>query len=259
MTKRILIVDDEPKVAFLLKESLESAGQDYAVSQVQSGEAALSALAHAPYDLVVTDLRMPGMSGLDLLSRVRRDRPSLPTILITAYGSDDVQAASRRLQTTRYFAKPFKVEEFLNAVQDVLTAPEEVVQPITTTKFDRLVVRLQDLRYEAGAACTLLADTAGRVLTEVGTVDGVETAEVVGYLRRSFDAPQSITYAWHEPRALNLIYHEGTRFDLYAANISAQVFVVLIFDRRLGPNRLGVVWLYFKRALLDLQTILSQE
>lgn len=259
MTKHILIVDDEPKVAFLLKESLESADQDYAVSQVQSAEAALSALAQAPCDLVVTDLRMPGMSGLDLLSRVRHERPSLPTILITAYGSDDVLAASRRLQTTRYFAKPFKVEEFLAAVQDVLTSTLEIDQSMGVAQVERVAARLQDLRYEVGAACAVLANTAGQLLVEIGSIDGAETAELAGFLRHSFDAPRAITQAWHEPRAFNLIYHEGARFDLYAADASAQLFVVLIFDRRLGPNRPGIVWLYLKRALLEMQTILKQE
>jgi hypothetical protein len=137
-----------------------------------------------------------------------------------------------------------------------LTAPASM-NSLTPDKYDRLAVRLQDLRYEIGASSVLLADTAGRVLTEIGAIDGLDPAELAAYLRSSFDAPQIMAQDWHEARAFNLIYHEGMRFDLYATNINAQLFVVLVFDRRLGPNRLGVVWLYLKRALVDLQKVLA--
>lgn len=262
VTKNILIVDDEPKVAILLKESLESAGHDYTVSQVQSAEAALSALAIAPYDLVVTDVRMPGMNGLDLLNQVRRDQPNLPTILITAYDSEDVAAASRRLQTSRYFIKPFKVEEFVTAVQEVLTTVENgapSLPDLSPRRVERLTVRLHDLRYETGASKVCLISSTGQVLIEIGLTDGIDVAELAGQLRASFEAPQAIARAWHEARAFNLIYHEGVRFDLYAANVDPVWAVAMMFDRRLGPNRLGVVWLYLKRALIEMDYILTHD
>lgn len=261
MTKKILIVDDEPKVGVSLKESLESLGQDYAVSHVLSAEAALSALADDPIDLVVTDLRMPGLSGLDLLTRVRRDQPRLPTILITAYGSDEVAAASRRLQTSRYFTKPFHMEEFVRAVQEVLSSPpaeRSSVAPLTGKKLERMTQRLQDLRFEAGAHSVLLADAIGQLLAEIGATDGYEAAELIEPLRRGFEAPAVIAQQWREERAFNLLYHEGVRFDLCASNVSANLFVVMVFDRRQGPTRIGVVWLYLKRAILDLQNVLMR-
>jgi DNA-binding response OmpR family regulator len=260
VTKRILIVDDEPKVGVSLKESLESLGQDYAVSHVLSAEAALSVLADDPIDLVVTDLRMPGLSGLDLLTRVRRDQPQLPTILITAYGSDDVAAASRRLQTSRYLTKPFHIEEFVRAVQEVLVQPpaERSAAPTTDKKLERMTQRLQDLRLEAGADGVLLADVTGQLLAEIGATEGVEAAELVEPLRGCFEAPAAIAQQWHEERSFNLLYHEGVRFDLCASNVSADLFVVIVFDRRQGPTRIGVVWLYLKRAILDLQNVLRR-
>jgi Response regulator containing CheY-like receiver, AAA-type ATPase, and DNA-binding domains len=105
-SKRILIVEDEPKVGFFLKESLESLGRGYAVSQVETGEAALAEMARQPFELVVTDLRMPGMSGLDLLSHVREVAPDTRTILITAYGNDEVESESKRLNASHYSASP---------------------------------------------------------------------------------------------------------------------------------------------------------
>jgi CheY-like chemotaxis protein len=255
VTKNILIVDDEPAVGVSLKASLESLGPDYAVSHVLSAEAALSALAHDPIDLVVTDLRMPGMTGLELLTRVRHTQPRLPTILITAYGSADVVAASQQLQITRYFAKPFRTEEFMQAVQAVLE-PSPVGPLLTDKKLEPMVQRLRDLRYEATAYSILLADTNGTVWAKVGVADGFEAAELIELLRGGFDAPAALARQWREERAFNLMYHEGVRFDVYAANIDARLFVVMVFDRRQGPTRIGVVWLYLKRAILDLQNVL---
>ncbi len=255
MTKNILIVDDEPAVGVSLKASLESLGADYAVSHVLSAEAALSALARDPIDLIVSDLRMPGMTGLELLTRVRHTQPQLPTILITAYGSADVIAASQQLQITRYFAKPFRTEEFVQAVQEVLTSSPGG-PPLTDKKLERMVQRLRDLRFEASVYSILLADTNGALWAKVGATDGFDAAELIELLRGGFEAPAALARQWHEERAFNLMYHEGVRFDVYAANIDARLFVVTVFDRRQGPTRIGVVWLYLKRAILDLQNVL---
>lgn len=261
MTQKILVVDDEPTVGVSLKESLESLGQDYAVSHVLSAEAALAALADAPIDLMVIDLRRPGLSGLDLLTRVRRDQPQLPTILITAYGADDVAVARRRPPTARYFTKPLHIEEFVRAVQEVLASPaaeRSPGTPLTAQKLERLTQRLQDLRFEAGADRVLLADAAGQLLAELGATEGYDAAELIEPLRSSFAAPAAIDQQWREERAFNLLYHEGVRFDLCASNVGANWFVVMVFDRRQGPTRIGVVWLYLKRAILDLQNVLMR-
>lgn len=255
MTKNILIVDDEPAVGVSLKASLESLGPDYAVSHVLSAEAALSALAHDPIDLMVTDLRMTGMTGLELLRHVRHIQPQLPAILITAYGSAEVMAASQQLQIARYLAKPFRTEEFVQAVQEVLEQSPAGL-PLTDGKLARMVQRLRDLRYESSAYSVLLADTNGLGLAKAGATDGFNAAELIELLRGGFDAPAALARQWHEERAFNLMYHEGVRFDVYAANIDARLFVVMVFDRRQGPTRIGVVWLYLKRAILDLQNVL---
>lgn len=118
--KRILIVDDEKKVAFFLQESLEGLGGNYQVVSVETGEQALKEIGRGPFDLVVTDLRMPGINGLELIERLRRVSPATPIILITAYGSDEVEAEARRLRAYRYFAKPFHIEDFTQTVQEAL-------------------------------------------------------------------------------------------------------------------------------------------
>jgi CheY-like chemotaxis protein len=257
LSKHILIVDDEPKVGFFLKESVEALGSDYTALHVQSAEDALSALSQSAYDLVVTDLRMPGMNGLELLSQVRYNSPELPTILITAYGSEDVVAACQHLHPTHYFTKPFRIEDFLHAVQEALTQrlPNSAAE-VVEAELARVTQRLQDLRFEVGAHCALIADREGQVRARAGSFEGLDHGGVIATAIHCLMAATDYGRNLREEHALNLSYHEGARFDVYATSMDARLFVVLVFDRRQGLDRIGVVWLYLKRALNDLQSML---
>ncbi len=118
--KRVLLVDDEARLAFLLKQSLLSLGPDYEIQTASTGHDALSIMDSEPCDLVITDYRMEGMGGLDLMKAIRSKRPATLVILMTAYGSEEVQAEAERLQAYRYITKPFPIEEFQRIVQEAL-------------------------------------------------------------------------------------------------------------------------------------------
>jgi DNA-binding response OmpR family regulator len=260
--KRILIVDDEAKVAFFLQESFESLGRNYQVVRADSGESALAEISQAPFDVVITDFRMPGMSGLELMQRVREKASDTRVILITAYGSDDVEAETRRLQAYRYFTKPFHVEDLIAAVQEALregaaSAPGVLV--LSGERFDRITQRLNDLRYEVGAQCILLADITGQLITQVGLTDEVAPPTLMALMGGRFAADFEITRHLREDRSFNLHYHEGVRYDIYSTNVGDQLFLALVFDRRMGASRIGMVWLYTKRAIQDLLTMVASN
>src|SRR5687767_15409982 len=82
---RVLLVDDDKDLLQLIAMRLTAAG--YAVSAVESGEAALAALAVSRPQVVVTDLRMQGMDGMALFDAIHRDSPSLPVVILTAHGT----------------------------------------------------------------------------------------------------------------------------------------------------------------------------
>jgi DNA-binding response OmpR family regulator len=258
--KRILIVDDEAKVAFSLQENFESLGQGYKVVRADSGESALAELERAPFDVVVTDFKMPGMSGLELMQRVREEHPDTRIILITAYGSDDVEAETRRLQAYRYFTKPFHIEDLIAAVQEALregaaSAPGVLV--LSGERLDRIMQRLSDLRYEVGAQCIVLADITGQLIAEVGISEGVKSSTLASFMGGGFATDSEMASHLREDRSFNLHYHEGVRYDIYSANVGDQLFLVLLFDRRMGASRIGMVWLYTKRAIQDLLTLVA--
>ena len=122
---------------------------------------------------------------------------------------------------------------------------------------ERLIQRLQDLRFEVGAQAVWLAERTGNMLAEVGLLDRVVPAEMVDIVNRSFESSLHMVQQLREDRSFNLVYHEGARFDVYSSNVDQGRFVVLVFDRRQGPNRIGIVWLYTKRAVQDLYYLLT--
>ncbi|OPY80653.1 MAG: Sporulation initiation phosphotransferase F [Syntrophorhabdus sp. PtaU1.Bin153] len=83
-TMRLLVVDDEENIRFLFKEELEEEG--YEVDLASSGLEALSRIKESPYDLVVLDIKMPGMSGIQTLTEIKNTNKDLPVILCSAYG-----------------------------------------------------------------------------------------------------------------------------------------------------------------------------
>jgi len=129
---RILVVEDESRVGEALCRVLSlPQGGGHEVDYCSSGEAALSRLQEAQPDLLITDLRMSGMSGLELLERVHQISPRTRSLLITAFGSPEVEAQVLRL-ANGYLSKPFSLQSFLQAVEQVLNAPPPSSRPPTS-------------------------------------------------------------------------------------------------------------------------------
>ena len=114
----ILIVDDEPNVRLVLRTALESAG--YRVIEAADGLAALSQLQARPCDLVVLDLRMPKLDGMQTLARLRQRGDLTPVVMLTAHGSIPDAVAAMRLGAIDFLAKPVTPAELRAVVADVL-------------------------------------------------------------------------------------------------------------------------------------------
>lgn len=118
MTDSILVVDDDENVRWVTQTQLEDAG--YRVTEVPSGEAALAVLEKERPSLVLTDLRMPGISGIELLERIRAQEPELPVVLMTAYGTIQSAVQAVKAGAYDYLTKPIDSEELLLVVSRAL-------------------------------------------------------------------------------------------------------------------------------------------
>ncbi len=133
MSKRILIVDDEVRYRELYMHILGSAG--FETQAAASAEQACGFIRDYAPDMVVSDVRMPGASGFDLLQMVRREHPSLPFLLVTAYAEVRDAVNAMRLGAVDYLSKPVDLDELLAAVRDTVgddchaQGPEPFVPP----------------------------------------------------------------------------------------------------------------------------------
>lgn len=117
-TKRILVVDDEASIRELCARVLARAGYDVAIAG--SGEEAVTRLQGEPFDAVVSDIRMPGLSGLDVLGAAKQRYPTIRVVLITGFGTPQTLDRARQSGADRILTKPFNPVELLGAVRDIL-------------------------------------------------------------------------------------------------------------------------------------------
>ncbi|HET6466376.1 MAG TPA: sigma-54 dependent transcriptional regulator [Nitrospiria bacterium] len=145
-TGRILVVDDEPNMLDLFKKVLGKEG--YEVVAASSGEEAVEKLETEGFDLLISDLKMPGVSGLELLKKAKSVNPTLPCILLTAYGTIDSAVAAIKEGAYDYLTKPINNDEITLTVKKALD-------------LHRLTREVEQLREKVGVE-TALGNIIGR-------------------------------------------------------------------------------------------------
>jgi DNA-binding response OmpR family regulator len=124
---RVLVVDDDPTVSDVVCRYLERAG--FRVTSASDGPEALAAAAHSRPDLVVLDLMLPGIDGLEVCRRLRRDAAGLPVIMLTALGEETDRVLGLQVGADDYVTKPFSPRELVLRVQSVLRRVAGAVGP----------------------------------------------------------------------------------------------------------------------------------
>jgi DNA-binding NtrC family response regulator len=151
-SRRILVVDDDESLRRVTQVQLEDEG--YTVVTAANGDEALAILARKPQDLVITDLSMPGMSGVDLLRKIRLDYPDTVVVLVTAFGTVESAVEAMKLGAYDYITKPIKPDSLRHVVARALEhlSLREEVQTLRHTldqkaDFENVVGHSQGLLY----------------------------------------------------------------------------------------------------------------
>lgn len=116
--KRILVVDDEAGIRLLLQEFLKREG--YETMLAANGQEALSFAQQESFACALLDMRMPNMSGLELLEELKVLQPELPVMMMTAYGERQLIEQAQQLGVTHYFTKPFSILEVRDVLRKIL-------------------------------------------------------------------------------------------------------------------------------------------
>jgi two-component system NtrC family response regulator len=187
----ILVVDDEPPQLELIGGFLKKQG--FEVALAESGERALERFRRDPFELVLTDQRMPNMSGLELLKAVRAVNPETPVIVMTAYGSIETAVDVIKAGATDYLTKPLNLDELIHRIDKV-------------RDHHRLLTENRDLREELRERHRIegIIGESGRMLEVFSLVRRVASSEATVLIRgESGTGKELIAKAIHyaSPRA----------------------------------------------------------
>ena len=177
---RILVVDDQYPVRVLIQRALTKAG--YTVDIAGSGQQALQKLAAQPYALIITDLVMPNMSGLDMLAAVKENSPDTEVILVTAHGTLESAITALRHGAHDYLSKPFEINELLNSVQRTLEYRR--LKQERTALTSHLEAQSAELRHML---------TASNQLAHISVGDALPLDEIVSIIAQTLGLETAIT------------------------------------------------------------------
>jgi two-component system KDP operon response regulator KdpE len=216
--QNILVVDDEPQITRVLKTTLSSQG--YGIRSASDGEEALRAMSEWPPDLIVTDLRMPHMDGLELCREVRKTS-QVPIIVLSVKGEDSIKVQALDAGADDYVTKPFSMTELTARIRAALrraSVPDQPRVPLIELGDFRIDVPGRTVRVKTRDVhltpkefdlLVYLARNAGKVLTHrtlLAAVWGPSSVEqpeylrvFVGQLRKKLEGDASSKYIVTEP------------------------------------------------------------
>ena len=256
----ILIVDDDPHVLDVLEARLQSAG--FHIFKADNGPKALDIIRKNKIDLLLSDMMMPGMNGIEVLAKARELRPKLPVIFLTAYGSIPDAVKAVKAGADDYLAKPFEGRELVSKLQQVLKKRlpsienadtgvhldiENTLSPKMRDLYDLIhKVAQSDVNVlilgESGVGkervARLIHQLSPRgsqafVVVDCGsTPAGLLESELFGHVRGSF------THAVQDKKGLIELANKGTLFLDEIGNISMEMQVRLLRfleDRKIRP------------------------
>ena len=125
---KILLIEDDAGIAAALKKDLQTEGYEVAVAV--RGDEGNARAQNEPWDVVITDLKMPGLSGLDLVAQLHVAKPKLPIIMMTAFGTTETAIEATKLGAYDYLLKPFDMAEMLDAVAKAVASGRLMSEPL---------------------------------------------------------------------------------------------------------------------------------
>jgi CheY-like chemotaxis protein len=252
---RILVVDDEPHTRTFICDGLSALGiVDDAVG-VSTADEALAEISRQVPELVITDVRMPGLNGLDLARYLRQTYPATKVIVVTGYSTRDIEKTALALSVTALLKKPFGLDMLGEVVRKALNhhSPARPPAQSVVLSVEPLERQMSILKRDTGALWAGLFNAAGQLLTHTGLDE---------HLDRTLD--EIVCQTWPGQLA-QIAEHGGPCFlfidraphDVYLSSVGSDHSIALIYDRRWQTNRMGAVWLTTRQAAQELARLLA--
>ncbi len=257
--KRVIIVDDNYEIIDYLENALSLLEGEVSTVGVPSAEEAWLELLREKADLMLVDLRLPGIDGSELMGRVQKRHPDLPVIVISGFDMEIMKQATAGLTVYRLLEKPLDTDKLLEIVSEVLYGKPhlEIVGAKDLLSADERE-RLERLQVDTAARQLVLASLGGKHLFESG--DDLNLLDVDLLAKIGASIQNGLTVARHlatdEVQAIQ--FFATAEHEYYFANAGQNYFLALAFEADSQENRIGTVWGFLQAAIRELAQALPE-
>lgn len=259
---RILIVDDQRDARRRLRLQLEAMGLALQISEVSSGEEALLVLSRQSIHLVIANLRLAGMSGLELVAKARQRQPELRAVLVLSAADKHLEDRLALGEWLGRVYKPLQARELAASVRrslgldDTGGIPQSAVQPEIRPEVE-LAERLGSLRRDLSALAVSLLDDRGQVIAQAGDQPVSDQAALIPALMAAYSAAGKVSQALGADYPQDVLFFSGAAYDLALAHVGnlAGLLVLSLASARaeMDKNLLALL----RRAASDVLRILT--
>jgi DNA-binding response OmpR family regulator len=232
--KRILIVDDALELGRLLKATLTTLDHTLEIAVVPSAEEGHVEAGKKPVDLLVTDLRLPGVSGTDLIKVLRKKNPQLKVILITGVSEAQISQESKDVKVDYFLKKPMEIADFLAAAKKCLGMEDasvgaEVAAKKEGAKFNQMSAMLEAMRTNVNAHVVCLFDEQGNVIVKCGEYPekNFETKWIPSILS-SLLADARVLHQFNPPIGDGIHAYINPTFNLVVVTVNDNALVTIL-------------------------------
>lgn len=261
---RVLIVDDHQEIRTVLRAALETLDVDLDLLDVPSGEEAIVEVVGTGIDLLIADVGLPGLSGIDLFKKLKTTYPEMQVIIITGIEDEQVHQEITELEPEAFFLKPLKMRDFLNAVrltvglEPVEEDSEEFLKLTKKNLHKDVTDRIADLRGELGAISILVLQTNGVIAAETGILpDNIYESHVMPTLLNAVGATNKISHYLGKEKPESSWYFSGEKYDLFWSTVNSDYGMVIVTNPVEQNNDLTWVLTTVKLAVEELSEIIE--
>jgi CheY-like chemotaxis protein len=271
---RILIVDDQHEVRRTLSTGLRTLGTEFDVVELPSAEEALLEATRRPIDLLVTDVRLPGMSGLDLMVRIRKRNPDLKIILITGLTESKIRRQVAEAGADAFFYKPIEMADFLDAVERCLglvktmfpaapiVAEEKPAAAGETIELPQMTLseRLSGLHVLLSAQAVVLLDEQAQIQAQAGELPtGLAVDDLLAALLPVLGASSRVTPLLGQSVPETLFYLGGANYNLWLAHVGQSQSLLIATRKQTTVKSLPEISLAVLPAAKEIAALLTEQ
>lgn len=235
--KRVIIIDDEMVLGQLLQAAFATLSGHIEVTVVPAAEDAIREIQKADIHLIVSDVKLPGISGLEFTAQTKKTSPQIKIILVSGLNDPHLKEKAADAGADAFYPKPVEMRDFLETssrLLDLSTQPARMSsRQVLDLRTDLLGDVLINLRQDLAAVAVLLADERGKVMASAGDpMEEALTGKILPYLLSTTNALYRINSVMTPEQPQNVLSIRGSQYDLVASPLPGYVLVVFMKHSR---------------------------